>query len=229
MSGGQVSSAPGFPSISGWSHPPLLVWWAAFGLLALIGACTARHYQGRLLAAAPVICALSLYALYSFPVRDNTRYLQPIWALLAVSAADAIYWLVTSPRGRLRLAAIAAASLFVAAELGTQHAVLAASNTQRLAAAQGQTDAVQAMHQLGVRPPCVITSSPVAVSFTLPAAYYLGCSYAFHLRSLAPADGRQVVVLEHGGQLPQPFAQHWPAHRLPRTAGNVVGYVQPRR
>jgi len=236
MSGGQVSSKPGFPSISGWSHPPLLAWWAAFGVLALIGVYAARRYvyrarryHGWLLAATPVICALGVYALYSLPVRDNTRYLQPVWALLAVSAADAIYWLVTAPRGRLRLAAIAAASLFVAVGLGAQHAVLAAENAQRLAGARGQIRAVQDMRQLGVRPPCVITSTRVAVSFTLPAAYYLGCSYVWHITHLTQADGRRVVVLVRGGARPQAFAQYWPAHRLPKTAGNVVGYVEPGR
>ena len=174
-----------------------------------------------------MICALGVYALYSLPVRDNTRYLQPVWALLAISAADAIYWLVTTPRGRLRVAAIAAASLFVVAELGTQHALLAASNAQRVADGQVQTEAVQDMRQLGVRPPCVLTSSRLAVPITLPAAYYLGCSYQWHIKSLAQAGGRRVVVLVHGGASPQPFAQAWPAHRLPENTGRVVGYVEP--
>jgi hypothetical protein len=229
MSGGVVSSVPGFPSIRGWSYPPLVAWWAAFGVLALIGVYAAHRYHGWLLAATPVICALCVYALYSLPVRDNTRYLLPIWALLAVPAADAIYWLVTTPRGRVRLAAIAAASLFVVVELGTQHVVLASQNAQRVAEGQSQTDAVQAIRRLGVRPPCVVTSSRVAVSLTVPAAYYLGCSYVPNMRYLAQADGHRVVVLIQGRWRPQPFAQPWPAHRLPRTAGNVVGYVQPRR
>jgi hypothetical protein len=235
MSGGVVSSRPGFPSIRGWSHPPLLAWWAVFGVLALIGVYaaqryvyTSRDYRGWLLAATPVICALGVYGLYSLPVRDNTRYLQPAWALLAVSAADAIYWLVTAPRGRLRLAAIAAASLFVVAELGAQHAVLATANAQRLADGRGQTDAVQYLRQLGVGPPCAITSSRVAVSFTLPAAYYLGCSYQWHITRLTQTDGRRVVVLMRGGAAPQPFARYWPAHHLPKTAGDVVAYVEPR-
>jgi hypothetical protein len=234
MSGGLVSSKPGFPSISGWSHPPLLTWWAAFGVLALIGVYaahryvyTARDYRGWLLAATPVICALSVYVLYSLPVRDNTRYLQPVWALLAISAADALYWLVTAPRGRLRVAAIAAASLFIVVELGTQHALLAASNAQRVADGRVQMNAVQDIRQLGVRPPCVLTSSRVAVPITLPAAYYLGCSYQWHIKSLAQAGGRRVVVLVPGDASPQPFAQTWPAHRLPKTSGHVVGYVEP--
>jgi len=46
----------------------------------------------------------------------------------------------------------------------------------------------------------------------------------FHMKSLTQADGRRVVVLMPGGRRPQPFAQGWPAHRLP---GNVVAYVQP--
>jgi hypothetical protein len=229
MSGGVVSSVPGFPSIRGWSYPSLIAWWAAFAVLAVLGVYGARRAHGWLLAATPVICALSVYVLYSLPVRDNSRYLQPMWALLAVSAAGGIYWLVTAPRGRLRLVAIVAACLFVAVELGTQHVVQASANAQRVAQARGQTDAVQAIRGLGVRPPCVITSSPVAVPYTLPAAYYLDCGYAFHLKSLTQADGRRVVVLIQSGQRPQAFAQRWPVHRLPRTAGNVVVYVQPTR
>lgn len=235
MSGGVVSSKPGYPNMRGWSHPPLLAWWAAFGVLAAIGVYaarryvyTSRDYRGWLLAATPIICALGLYGLYSLPVRDNTRYLQPIWAMLAISAADAIYWLVTAPRGRRRLAAVAAASLFVVVGLGAQHAVLATANAQRVAAGRGQTDAVQYLRQLGIRPPCALTSSRVAVSFTLPAAYYLDCSYQWRLTRLTPADGRRVVVLMHRGARPQPFAQYWPAHHLPKTAGDVVAYVEPR-
>jgi hypothetical protein len=119
--------------------------------------------------------------------------------------------------------------LFVAVELGAQHAVLAAANAQRVADGRGQTDAVQDLRQLGVRPPCVITSSRVAVSITLPTAYYLDCTYQRRMKSLAQADGRRVVVLVHGGTLPQPFARYWPAHSLPKTAGNVESYIQPRR
>ena len=238
MSGGQVSSKPGFPSISGWSHPPLLAWWAAFGVLALIGVYgarryvyTSRDYRGWLLAATPVICALGVYGLYSLPVRDNTRYLQPVWALLAISAADAIYWLVTAPRGRLRLAAIAAAALFVVAELGAQHTVLATENAQRLALGRDQTDVVHYLRRLGIRPPCVITRSGARATFTLPAAYSLDCRYQRHMTNLAQAGGRRVVVLVSAGARPQSFAQYWPAHRLPETAetaGGMVAYVEPR-
>jgi hypothetical protein len=46
MSGGVVSSRPGFPSISGWSHPSLVAWWVALGVLAVIGAYAAHRDHG---------------------------------------------------------------------------------------------------------------------------------------------------------------------------------------
>ena len=49
------------------------------------------------------------------------------------------------------------------------------------------------------------------------------------MTNLTQADGRQVVVLVPGGARPQPFAQYWPAHRLAKTAGNPVGYVETGR
>jgi hypothetical protein len=75
----------------------------------------------------------------------------------------------------------------------------------------------------------VITSSRVAVPITLPAAYYLDCTYQRRMKSLAQADGRRVVVLVHGRTPPPPFARDWPAHRLRKTTGNVESYIQPRR
>jgi len=57
------------------------------------------------------------------------------------------------------------------------------------------------------------------------------------MTSLAQANGRRVVVLVQGNRRPQPFAQHWPSHRLPNTGEDAatygvsyaLGYVQPRR
>src|SRR5262249_31423791 len=119
-------------------------------------------------------------------------------------------------------AAIAAAILFVAVELGTQHGVLAATNAQRLADARRQLAAVQDMRQLGVRPPCVMTSSRVAVSYALPAAYYLDCRDQWHITRPAAAEGRGVVVLVRGGARAQPSARLGPARPMPKAAGNVV-------
>jgi len=73
-----------------------------------------------------------------------------------------------------------------------------------------------------------MTSSRAAVQITLPVAYYLDCSYQRHITRLTPADGRRVVVLMRRGTPPPPFARDWPAHRQPKTAGDVVAYVQPR-
>ena len=44
MSGGVVVRRQAFRA-SGWSHPPLVAWWAAFGVLAVIGVYAARRYK----------------------------------------------------------------------------------------------------------------------------------------------------------------------------------------
>jgi hypothetical protein len=228
LNGGRVSSLPNFPGITGWSEPGLLVWWAAFLAVVLLGIYVVRRSRGWLFALMPAICAAGLYLLYSLPVRDNARYLVVAWALLAIPAADGAAWLLTRARGRVRLPAIALVVVFLAVELGGQHQVL----TDQSAAAQVTADqgfaAGRALRQLGVRAPCVVTTPPAAqfVPVTEPAAFYAGCAYQHGLRIPANFRGQQIVVLV-AGSAPVTFryAQPWIAH-LVRDGGFRV-YVQP--
>jgi hypothetical protein len=229
ISGGRASSVPGYPSLHGWSDPWLLLWWLAFALIAVLGVTVTWRKQGWLLAVTPAICAVAGYLLYTFPARDNTRYLLPAWALLAIPAADGLAWLLTRPKGSLRLAAVGAAAAFLLVELVTQHAVLNTQSAALQALGRSNTSTGNSLKQLGVRAPCLVTSDkrPHFVDTSEPAAYDNHCAYLWTMRNPAKAKGSRIVVLVQGGALPFPYAQGWPSHRLPGS-GDVVAYIQPR-
>jgi len=216
--------------VTGWSHPRLLLWWLIFALLALLGIWVTRRARGWVFAVMPAACALSIYALYTLPIRDNARYLLPAWALLALPAADGIAWLAGRPTGRVRIATAALAVAFVAAELGTQHAVLITQSTQLQTAARADVNTVNSLRHLGIYQHCMITSvpHPYGASPTGPAAYYLGCSYTRYLKNPHSAGNRRLIVLVRSPGQPWGYARAWPAHKLDGT-GNMVAYISPAR
>jgi hypothetical protein len=228
ISGGRASSVPGYPSLHGWSDPWLLLWWLAFMLIALAGVVVTWRAKGWLVAVTPALCAAAGYLLYAFPARDNTRYLLPSWALLAIPAADGLAWLLTRPKGSVRLAAVGAAAAFLLVELVTQHAVLNTQSAALRTLGRQNVSTGNSLRQLGVRSPCLVTSDkrPHFVDTSEPAAYNIGCSYLWTMHNLAKAKGSRVVVLVQGGALPFPYAQGWPSHRL-SGPGDVVAYIQP--
>lgn len=225
LSGGRAASKPGLPTLAGWSDPGLLLWWLAFGLIALLGVYVTWRSRGWLLALAPAFCAACEYLIYSFPVRDNNRYLLPTWALLAIPAADGLAWLLTRRRGQLKLAAISLAAAFLVVEFATQHAVLHTQVTSDKVLASASDRVSDSLRQLGVARPCVVTSvqRPNFVAVSEPVAYSLDCRYKWSLRAPGTAH-RRVIVLVQGSKAPYPYAQSWPAHKLP---GNVMAYIQP--
>ncbi len=227
INGGRDSSVKFYPGVSGWSHPRLLVWWFAFLVLALLGVYVASRARGWLFAVVPAACALSVYVLYALPVRDNARYLLPIWALLSVPAAEGLGWLITQSKSRMRLAAVTAVAVFLAAEVTTQHAILDSLVAPLESAASANMNAADALQQLGVRAPCVITSvkRPNFAVVSEPAAFYSGCSYAWGLRYLPKHGHSRVAVLVLGNRPPWRYARQWPAHRL--GGSGVFAYLQP--
>jgi hypothetical protein len=229
INGGRASSVPGYPGVTGWSHPRLLWWWLAFLVLALLGVYIAARSRGWLVALVPFVCALAVYALYTLPVRDNARYLQPCWALLAVPAAEGLGWLLVTPKGRTRLLAVVAAVAFLGIELGTQHAVLSSQSAALEATATTNTNIVNALERLGVRPPCAIATvdRPYFAPASGPVSYYLGCTYAGTPRKLPGTRGSRVVVLVQSEGHPRHYARTWPAHTLPGS-GETAAYIEPQ-
>jgi hypothetical protein len=229
ISGGNDSSVavPGIHATHSWNYPWLLLWWAAFVVLAIMGAGLARRSQGLLIASLPLVCALLIYVLYSLPVRDNVRYLLPVWTLISVPAADGLTWLYQETRGWVRVLATTAAVVFVSVELIYGHAILVRQANGLAALAATNERAATLLAKEGVHPPCVVTSGPGPFSvISEPAAYDSGCFYQWSLRHLYQAKGRQIVVIMHGNGLPWPYAIAWRPHRLWGLKG-LVSYVQP--
>ncbi|HUA40160.1 MAG TPA: hypothetical protein VMA32_01235 [Streptosporangiaceae bacterium] len=215
---------------TGWSHPRLLLWWFIFALLALLGIYVTRLTRGWVFAAMPALCALAVYALYTLPIRDNARYLLPAWALLALPAADGIAWLAGRPTARVRFASVALVVVFLAVELGTQHAVLDRQTAQVEADARADLNTVNSLRALGINGHCYLTSvgHPYGALPTGPAAYYLSCGYTRNLQNPHKAGHRRLIVLVRSPGQPWGYARAWPSYKLNGT-GNMVAYVQPPR
>jgi hypothetical protein len=236
IDGGRTSSVPGYPSVIGWPHPQLLWWWLGFALLAVLGIWVAATTEGWAVAVLPAASALGIYALYTLPVRDNYRYLVPVWALLSIPAAQGMAWLITRWRNPARLIVVVVAAAFIAVELGTQHPLLMHHSAAMRAGSQAQVRIVNSLRKLGVRAPCVVTSvyRPHFAPISEGAGFYTGCTY------LCPAarptggtgTGRLVVLVQgtappgvQGTAPPWRYARDWRAHRV--GAANVYAYLQP--
>jgi len=167
----------------GWDMPWESVWWVAFLGVSVVGVVVTWRTAARTSAVLAAVTAVWVIALYVFLVPFGApRYILPSLALMSILAADAVTWLVTKARWRTAGVAFACAVLLtgiVSQRFVLQHLVRAEqSGRPFLAKASRFRDA-------GVRPPCVVGSTPVA--------YYLGCS--------APWDGESMgEVLAHTSQ-----------------------------
>jgi hypothetical protein len=236
IDGGRTSSVPGYPSVSGWPHPWLLLWWLGFVLLAVLGMWAAATIAGWAEALLPAACALGIYALYTLPVRDNGRYLVPVWALLAIPAAQGMAWLITRWRNLTRLTVVIVAAAFIAVELGTQHPLLMQQSAATRADSNAEGRIVNSLRRLGVRPPCVVTSvyRPHFAAIAEAAGFYTGCTYLCPVaRPTAGTGTGRLVVLVQGtappwvqeAAPPWRYARNWRAHRV--GAANLYAYLQP--
>jgi hypothetical protein len=212
-----------------WSYPGTLVWWAFFLLLASAGVWAVSRSRGWLFALVPVVGAVSLYVLYSFPNLVSARYLLPTWFLLALAVADGIAWICVSSRGSLRPAGLTAAVIFILAGLASQHVVLARQISTRQAAVGANDDVVRELHDLNIRPPCIITSDSTQ-HFTpvgMPAAYGLNCSYIWDMWKVYLPNRRQIVMIESGVGHAFRYARDWPHRSISTSDGIVQVWIEP--
>jgi hypothetical protein len=213
-----------------WTYPDILGWWAVFILLAVLGVWAVSRSRGWPYALVPVVCAASVYLLYSFPDHVSARYLLPAYLPLAIPVADGIAWLPASASRSRRVAGITVAAAFIALELASQHLVLANQIGSRQAELSSNGQVISELAHLGIHPPCIITadSNQAFTPFAMPAAFHLGCAYAWNISKLTFPTSHRVVIIGGGDAQPFGYALRWPKTSLHTIDGAVQIWFEPR-
>ncbi|MFF2368443.1 hypothetical protein ACFVU0_37815 [Streptomyces sp. NPDC058122] len=216
------------PCSGGMPDPAVMVWWFVLPLIAALGlviAVRARRPAPTLVLLACATTAGIPYLLmigYAAP-----RFLLPLYALVAIPAADALVHLVTAPGGRWRPVAVTLVALTLAAHLVAQFAVLQSTVRRTADSHRGWAATAAELHRLGVRPPCAL-----AGHLSVPIAFYAGCASVatdgHNANATAAGIARSVrrmpvAVIATPGGSPPGYAHAWALHR----AGAVDIYVSP--
>ncbi|WP_309059653.1 hypothetical protein [Streptomyces sp.] len=223
------------PCTGSMPHPVITLWWFVLPLLAVLGLIVAVRSRRTLPTLLPLACATTAALPYLFMIGYAApRFLQPAYALLALPVADALWHLVRTPRGRWRPAVTALVALGLAGHLAVQLAVLVHTVDRNIDSRRDWARTADALHRLGVRPPCLITGHEA-----IPIGYYTGCSSGSTAGNnenttvgeiLSTADRIPVATLTGPGGTPPRYARPWPVHRIsdlevriapaPRTDGS---------
>ncbi|MBC2905531.1 hypothetical protein [Streptomyces cupreus] len=207
------------PCTGAMPNPVVTVWWVLlplFAVLALVIAVRARRTARTLI---PLACATTAAVPYLFLIGYAApRFLLPAYALLAVPVADALLHLVTTPSGRWRPVAASLLAVAVGGHLAVQYAVLDHVVDRTVADRRAWARTADALHGLGVRPPCLLTGHEA-----IPLAHYAGCSSGAirgnnanttTAEILRTARQEPVAVLSVPGGAPPSYARGWELHRL---------------
>jgi hypothetical protein len=214
-----------------WTYPDILGWWAVFILLAVLGVWAVSRTRGWPDALVPAVCATSVYLLYSFPDLVSARYLLPTYLLLVIPVADGIAWLAASAFRSRRIAGITVASVFIVAELASQHLVLAKEIGSRDAELSSNSQVISGLYHLRIHRPCIITadSNQPFTPYAMPAAFNIGCSYAWDISKLTFPTQRRVIMIEGAGAYPFGYARDWPKASLHTIDGVVQIWFEPKK
>ncbi|GGW49229.1 hypothetical protein [Streptomyces griseoloalbus] len=200
-------------------HPVITLWWFVLPVLAVLGLIVAVRARRTLCTLVPLACATTAALPYLFMIGYAApRFLQPAYALLAIPVADALWYLLTAPRGRWRPTVGALVALGLAGHLTVQLAVLVHTVDRNTDSRRDWARMAGRLHRLGVRPPCLITGHEA-----IPVGYYAGCSSGATAGNnenttaaeiLRTADRIPVATLTGPGGTPPGYARAWPAHRI---------------
>ncbi len=140
-------------------------------------------------------------------------------------------WLSAGTLRSRRVAGIIVAAVFIAAELASQHLVLAKQIGGREAELSSDGQVISELYHLGIHRPCIITADSKQQPFTpfaVPAAFRIGCAYAWNIRKLTFPTRRRVVMIEFGGGHSFGYARGWPKVSLHTIYGVVQIWFEPR-
>ncbi|MFI1169038.1 hypothetical protein ACH4UM_37115 [Streptomyces sp. NPDC020801] len=209
-------------------NPVVTAWWYVLPLLALLGLVLAVRARRTL----PTLLALACAATAAFPYLfligyAAPRFLLPAYALLALPVADALVRLVRAPNGNWRPVALSLVALGLAVHVAAQYAVLAHTVERTTADRRGWDRTAAALHDLGVRPPCLLTGEEA-----IPIGFYSGCASAATdgpnantTRTGIERTARRipVAVLTTAHGTPPAYARTWPSH----PGGDLRLYIAP--
>ncbi|MFS4097896.1 hypothetical protein [Streptomyces sp. AF1A] len=193
--------------------PLVTAWWFVLPVLAALGPALAVRAR-RTAAALPLACAATAAFPYLFLIGYAApRFLLPAYALLALPVAVALLRLMTAPRRPWRPVAVTLLCVGLAIHLAVQLSVLVPTARGATASHQGYARAADALHRLGVRPPCLLTGDDA-----IPIAFYAGCASAatagHNANATADAIARTalrepVAALVPTGSRPPGYARDW--------------------
>ncbi|MER6347820.1 hypothetical protein ACWC10_36280 [Streptomyces sp. NPDC001595] len=209
------------PCTGSLTDPAVTLWWFALWLLAAAGLVIAVRAGRTLPTLVALACAAGAAVPYLFLIGYAApRFLLPAYALAVIPAADALWHIVRSPRGRWRPAAAAAVALALAGHLAVQYVVLDRTVDRLAEDRRGWARTASALHRLGVRPPCLLTGHTA-----VPLAYYTGCASAAtggnnenstEAAILEAARRIPVAALGTAAGTPPRYARSWTPHRFHR-------------
>ncbi|MEV0174659.1 hypothetical protein AB0I00_26510 [Streptomyces sp. NPDC050803] len=209
------------PCTGSMPNPAVTLWWVLLPLLALLGLAVAIRAGRTARTLIPLACAATAAVPYLFLIGYAApRFLLPAYALLAIPVADGLLHLVTAPNGRLRPVAATLVACGLLGHLAVQYAVLDHTVDRTGADRRAWAHAADRLHDLGVRPPCLLTGHQA-----IPLAYYAGCSsgaIAGNNANTTPAQilrtarSTPVAALTVPGTRPPAFARDWELHRFDR-------------
>ncbi|WP_274911716.1 hypothetical protein [Streptomyces sp. WZ-12] len=205
-----------------WTHPVTAVWWFALPPLTAAGVLAARRARRTATAVLPVAVAAATAVPYLFLLDYAApRFLLPAYALLALPVADGLCRLV-APEGQLRPRPAALLAVALAVHLVVQLAVLTGNTARNRHMRRDFTAAADALHALGVRPPCVLSGD-----HAVQLAYYAGCASRQTAgpdagttpeQLVAEAARRPVALLVPPAAAPPALARGWRPAPLPDVA-----------
>ncbi|MER6293387.1 hypothetical protein [Streptomyces althioticus] len=200
-------------------HPVITLWWFVLPVLAVLGLVVAVRAGRALRTAVPLACAVTAALPYLFTIAYAApRFLQPAYALLAIPVADALWHLVTAPRGRWRTVLRTVVAVGLAGHLVVQVTVAVHTADRSAASREDWARTAEGLHRLGVTPPCLITGHE-----SIPIGYYTGCSSgatAGNNENMTAEEIRRtagrvpVAEITRVGSRPNAYARTWPVHRV---------------